>query len=140
MSRRLSVGAMVVALGCVPALARAQEGAAVAPVIVRPDAAPAKNTLLSSLYVSTAVMQGLDVQSTFSALNHGAVEANPMVTPIASHPAALLAVKSAVAATTIYAAHRVSKRNKAAAIGMLLAVNSAYAIIVAHNYRVSSGR
>jgi len=107
MSRRLSVGAMVVALGCVPALARAQEGAAVAPVIVRPEAAPAKNT---------------------------------MVTPIASHPAALLAVKSAVAATTIYAAHRVSKQNKAAAIGMLLAVNSAYAIIVAHNYRVSSGR
>ena len=140
MHRRLFVGVMVVALGCVPALARAQESAVVSPSVVRPAVAPAKNTLLNSLYVSTAVMQALDVHSTFSAFNRGAVEANPMVTPIASSPAALLAAKSAVAATTIYAAHRLSKRNKAAAIGMLVAVNSAYAFVVAHNYHVASGR
>ncbi|MFI5177503.1 MAG: DUF5658 family protein [Vicinamibacterales bacterium] len=140
MARRVSVCIIAAALVCVPALARAQDlGASTSPG-VRSESAPAKSALLSSLYASTAIMQGLDLHSTFTAFDRGAVEANPMVAPIASHPAALIVAKSAVAATTIYAAHRLSKRNKAAAIGMLVAVNSAYAVVVAHNYRVGSGR
>jgi hypothetical protein len=157
---------MVVALGCVPALARAQESVADASLdrvaailraadspgialpsdeqlrqpLVRAELPPSTGALLSSLYISTAVMQGLDLHSTFAALSHGAVEANPMVSPISSHPVAFVAAKSAVAVTTIYAAHRLSKRHKTAAAGMLVAVNSAYAVIVAHNYRVGAGR
>jgi hypothetical protein len=63
-----------------------------------------------------------------------------MAAPMTSHPAAFVAAKSAVAATTIFAAHRLSKNNKAAAIGLLVAINSAYALVVSHNYHVAGAR
>jgi len=142
MSRGLAVGVVLVALGCMPAEARAQDrvsdgGAERGAVTTIPAT---KHTLLTSLYVSTATLQALDLQSTVSALRQGGLEANPMVSPIAGHPAAFVAAKSAVAVSTIFAAHRLSNSNKAAAVAMLLAVNSAYAIVVAHNYRIGAGR
>jgi hypothetical protein len=42
-----------------------------------------------------------------------------------------------VATSTVLAARHMAKRNKVAAIATLIAVNSAYAMIVQHNYRVA---
>jgi uncharacterized protein DUF5658 len=90
---------------------------------------------LVPLYVSFAALQALDVHSTMRALDGGAVEGNPLMRGVAHQPAALIGVKAAGAASTIWLAHRMSKRSKAGAFVVMAAVNSAYAMVVAHNYR-----
>jgi hypothetical protein len=96
--------------------------------------------VLGSLYATTVILQGLDVHSTLSAINHGGVEANPMISPVASHAVAFVAMKSALTATSLVAAHHIAGHNKMAAIALLAGINSAYALVVAHNYHVASGR
>lgn len=95
--------------------------------------------LLASLLVSTVVVQALDVHSTFRALDRGAVEANPVMAPLTGNKGAFIATKAAVAAATVLAAQRIGRRNKVAAIATLVAVNTAYAFVIDHNYRVARG-
>lgn len=95
--------------------------------------------LMTSLYASTAVMQVLDVHSTLLALDRGAVEANPLMSGASRHKAAFIALKAGVAFSTVMAARNMSKRNKVAAVLTLVAINSAYAMIVNHNYKVARG-
>jgi hypothetical protein len=92
--------------------------------------------LMTSLYASTVMMQALDVHSTLSAFRSGATEANPLMEGVTRNQAMFVAVKAGVAASTILAARQLSKRNKAAAVATLVAINSAYALVVSHNYRV----
>lgn len=92
---------------------------------------------LKSLYASTAIMQGLDVHSTMAVLKHGGGEANPLMGGLVKNKAAFIGVKAAVAAGTIMAARQIGKRNRVAAIVTLVAINSAYAFVVGHNYRVA---
>jgi hypothetical protein len=94
--------------------------------------------LLNSLYASTAVMQALDVHSTLSVLGNGGVEANPMMSGLTRNKAAFIAVKAAVATSTILATRQIAKRNKVAAVVTLVAINSVYAIVASHNYRVAN--
>jgi hypothetical protein len=93
-----------------------------------------------SLYASTAAMQMLDVHSTISALDNGAVEANPLMKNMAGNKAAFVALKAGVAVTTILATRNMAKRNKVAAIATLVAVNAAYAFVISHNYKVARGQ
>jgi hypothetical protein len=112
-----------------------------APVLSRPRFGERAGTaLMVSLYATTATMQALDAHSTIRALDNGAVEANPIMGGIANNRAALIATKAAVAAGTIYAAHNVAKKNKLAAALTLIGINSAYALIAHHNYRVARDR
>ena len=163
MSRRLSISFALVVLGFAPWTARdaraqerqtplnlsaAVENAVSAPVVVVPEqfaypiAPPQKriDPMMSSLYASTALMQGLDVHSTLKALDAGAVEGNPLMTGVTKNKAAFIAMKAGIAAGTIFAAHKASKKNRAAAIISLVAINSVYAMVVNHNYKVASGR
>ena len=66
------------------------------------------------------------------------METNPLLSGFAHKPAALVAVKAAASVGTIYLAERLWKRNRVAAIAMMVAFNGAYALIAAHNY--SAGR
>jgi hypothetical protein len=157
---RYAAAAVLAAAASVPAQASAQEPIVVAGVDVGASvsafAQPAtldmrqldvqrfvapprdgRSRLLSSLLVSTVVMQALDVHSTYSALGRGAVEANPVMAGLAGNKAAFVATKAAVATATVLAARHVGKRNKVAAIATLVAINSAYAFVVDHNYRVA---
>ena len=95
------------------------------------------SALMTGLYATTATMQMMDVRSTLTAFKNGAVEANPMMSGIVKNKAAFIAFKAGIAASTIWSAHSMAKRNKVGAILMLAAVNSAYAIIVNHNYQVA---
>jgi len=95
--------------------------------------------VLGSLYVSTAVMQGLDVHSTLSGLRSGAVEANPMMQQLVNRPAVFIATKAAIGAGTIMAARTVAKKNKVAAVIALAVLNTAYGAIVHHNYQIARG-
>jgi len=93
--------------------------------------------LLMSLYVSTALTQALDIHSTLKALDRGGVETNPMLKGLTGNKAAFIAVKSAVAAGSIFAARRLAKRNKVAAIATMVAINTAYGFVAYHNYKVA---
>ena len=100
---------------------------------------PGRSPLMTSLYASTAVMQALDVHSTLLALDRGAVEANPLMSGATRNKAAFIAIKAGVAFSSVMAARNMSKRNKVAAVLTLVAINSAYAMIVNHNYKVARG-
>src|SRR4051812_24855353 len=125
-SRLRSVALLVAALLLtVPRLASAQEPAAQPSIqqiprvsfafpgasagsTLRDDATPpsvehsGKSAILTSLYATTALMQGLDVHSTMTAIHAGAVERNPAMSYLTGHPAAFVAMKSAAAAGLIY--------------------------------------
>ena len=90
---------------------------------------------LAPLYVSFAVLQALDVHSTTRALRSGAVEGNPLMRSVARQPAGLIALKAGGAASTIWLSHKLSKRSRTGAFVLMTAMNSAYAMVVAHNYR-----
>ena len=95
------------------------------------------STLMLSLYASTAVMQALDVHSTLSAFRAGATEANPLMQGVTRNRATFMAVKAGVAVSTIFTARQLARRNKVAAIATLIAINTASAMVVHHNYKVA---
>ena len=101
---------------------------------------PRGSAVLTSLYAATAVMQALDVHSTMKALEAGAVEANPLMSGVTKNRGAFMATKAAVAAGTVFAVQRIAKRSKVAAIVTAVAINSAYAMVVRHNYKIARGR
>ena len=94
--------------------------------------------LVLGLYASTVALQALDTHSTLSGLRKGAVESNGVMGGITKNRVAFIAVKAAMATGTIFAARYIAKRNKVAAIAMLVAVNSAYVFVAVHNYKVAS--
>lgn len=93
--------------------------------------------LRRSMYASFAALQIMDAVSTRKALSNGAREANPMMSGIAGNSAALFAVKAGTAAATTYLAERLAKNHPRRATIMMAVLNTAYAAIVAHNYRVA---
>ena len=90
-----------------------------------------------SMYVSFAALQIMDGISTRKALSSGAREANPMMSGIAGNSAALFAVKAGTAAATTFFAERLARKHPRAATIMMAVLNTTYAAIVAHNYRVA---
>lgn len=109
----------------VPAIPRPRPGSRSGPAV------------MFSLYATTATMQALDVHSTMRAIDRGAVEANPLMGGLVNNRPAFIATKAAVAAGTIFAAREVAKRNKVAAAITLIAINSAYAFVAHHNYKLA---
>jgi len=96
---------------------------------------PSKDLL--PLYASTALLQILDVHSTMQVLKQGGGEGNPMLQGLVQHQAAFIATKAAIGAATMYAASRIAKRNKIGAIITLVGINSVYAFVVSHNYKLA---
>ena len=94
--------------------------------------------LMTSLYATTALVQGLDAHSTLKAISVGATERNPIMSFLTSHPPVFVALKAGAAAGLIVAGRRLAKHNKVHAAIALIAIDSAYAFIVAHNYRVAA--
>jgi hypothetical protein len=92
---------------------------------------------LMPLYASFIALQGMDVHSTTRGLSRGAVEANPFMKDIAGNPGALIAVKAASTAGIIFGVEKLRKKNRTAAIAVMLALNAGTAYVVQHNYRVA---
>ena len=97
---------------------------------------PNSTGLRYSLYASFAALQAMDAHSTLKVLRSGGHEANPFMSGVASQPAAFIAMKAGTAAATIFLAEKLSKKNPVASILLMTAVNTAYATVVAHNYRI----
>ena len=115
-----------------------QAAVAAQSLITRPRLFTHRPGALVPLYASFAVLQALDAHSTLTAINMGATEANPLLRGVASHPGALLAVKMGAAVGTIFVAEKLWKRNPVAAVALMVGLNSAYAMIVAHNYQLGN--
>jgi Domain of unknown function (DUF5658) len=130
---------LLLSIGVTPAVAADQQTApaasdAVAPAIAVRDARP---SALLPLYASFAALQVLDFHSTTNALSRGAVEANPAMQTVTGNQLGFAAVKAAGTAGLIFASEKIRKKNKAAAVGLMIATNSAMAWVVQHNYRVA---
>ena len=93
---------------------------------------------LAGLYATTVVMQVLDVKSTLEVLKSGGAEGNPVMAGIVSNKAAFVGVKVAMAASTILAARKMAHCHKIAAIVTLAAINSVYASVVSHNFKLAA--
>jgi hypothetical protein len=94
--------------------------------------------LLASLYASFVTLQALDAHSTLVAIDRGARETNPMMAPLVDRPAAFVALKAGTAAGVLYMTERVRRHSPLGAVLMMAAFNSAYATVVARNYRVAA--
>jgi len=123
-----------------PRVAAADQGPTlVNATIGRPELAGGRPLLLPVLYASQIALQALDAHSTFSALDRGGVEANPLMKQVAGNRGAMLAVKAGAAAGTIWAAERLWRRgNRAGAIALMVVANGVTSAVVAHNYKVAS--
>ena len=96
-----------------------------------------RSPLLASLYASTAMWQALDVHSTLRILDRGGFEGNPMLAGLTQNRSAFIATKAAIAAGSIYAASRLGRHNKFAAVAALVGIDAAYALVVSHNYALA---
>src|SRR4051794_17904956 len=136
------------ALMCLSLIGRPQLGGAVndeqpspataAPIVVQPSAAAHRPPVLVPLYVSFATLQGLDIHSTLRAPEFGGREANPIVGGMLGSPAAFVAAKVGMTAGIYFVSERLWKRNKTAAVLTMIALNSTYGALVAHNYAVEA--
>lgn len=111
-------------------------------VALAPDAAVAQERrtherppALVPLYISFATLQALDAHSTLSAIDVGARETNPVVRGAMTMPAGMVALKAGTAVGVVYLTEKLWRRNRVAAVVTMIALNSAYATIAAHNYR-----
>ena len=90
---------------------------------------------LLPLYASFVMLQVLDIHSTRYALDRGAVEGNPAVKGLTGTTVGMAAVKAAGTAGVILVSEKLRTKNKAAAVGLMIATNSMMAWVVQHNYR-----
>jgi Domain of unknown function (DUF5658) len=138
------------ALMCVSLIGRPQLGgpatdeqrppaaAAAAPSTAEAPSTAHRPSVLVPLYVSFATLQGLDIHSTLRAPEFGGREANPIVGGMLGSPAAFIAAKAGMTASIYFVSERLWKRNKTAAVLTMIALNSTYGAVVAHNYAVEA--
>jgi hypothetical protein len=94
-------------------------------------------SVLVPLYVSFATLQALDLHSTSRALAAGGREANPVVGTAVGSPVAMTALKIGAATGIVLLSEKLWKRNRVAAIVMMVTLNSAYAVVASHNYSIA---
>ena len=86
------------------------------------------------------MLQGFDVYTTSASLKGGAVEANPVMKPIAGRNLASVVVKAAATAGNIEFVERAWKQNRKGAVLLITAINVTTVAIVAHNTHVARRR
>jgi hypothetical protein len=126
------------------ASARAADEAAVDPgVVFKQKAAEhpiARGAALPVLYGVLAGLQAYDGWSTVSAVNRGAVEANPTMARVATNPGAMWALKIGATSASIYAAETLWRRHRRAeAIATMVAVNGMMVVVATRNASVMQG-
>ena len=128
--RRFVLTAMLMLFGS--GLAAAQPAAN--NLAVRVEAKQERPSLLVPLYLSQAALQGADLYTTRRALQAGHIEANPVFKDAPF--GAMVGAKVAATAASIYISEKLWKRNRYAAIGVMVATNIGMSAVVANNYRV----
>ena len=102
---------------------------------------PSGRPLYLALTTAFVGLQALDTVTTLHGIHHGsAVEANPFVGGLAQHPAAFVAVKSALTAATVVSMNSLSKKHPKGALIAMLALNAGSAFVVRSNLQITMGR
>ena len=102
---------------------------------------PHRTALLIGLYLAQGTLQALDTQATLRAIASGkAREGNPIVSPFATQPVALVAFKGGVTAAIIFGVDRLSKSHPRAARIALAAIDGEYMYVVQRDYRILGRR
>jgi ABC-type uncharacterized transport system permease subunit len=102
--------------------------------VARPqDSSPPRSAL--ALYASFGVLQALDMHSTHRALAHGGREANPIVNSVGT-PMLMVGLKAGATTGIIFLSEKLRKRNRVAAMLVMVALNSTYAVVVSNNYAI----
>jgi len=131
-SRTVVVLSSLCLVGAVPARVWAEESS-------QPDVtlatSAARPSALIPLYASLVALEALDAHSTWRALDNGLQESNPVLTGVAGNKPAFVAAKIGVTAATIALTEQLRKKNRAAAIILMVSANSGMAWVVNHNYR-----
>ncbi|HXG87627.1 MAG TPA: DUF5658 family protein [Vicinamibacterales bacterium] len=79
----------------------------------------------------------LDVYSTWRALETGrGREVNPVLRGVAGNVPAMLVIKGASTAASVYAVEHLWKRNRKAAVATMIGIKAAYGLVVARNFKV----
>ena len=105
-----------------------------------PEPNPSRGSVLPALYVSLVGLNAYDGWSTVNAVRLGATEANPVISGVASNSGAMWAVKAGATVASIYAAERLWRgHRRTEAVIMMVAVNSAMAMVAVHNASVLRG-
>ena len=99
------------------------------------NASPASARALISLQASFVALQALDVFSTMRGLRHGHIEANPLMRGVTGNSIAMTTVKAGAAASTILLVRQIARKNRVAAIAMMVGMNTALSVVVARNLR-----
>ena len=148
MFRSIAVAMISLSFVCATARSAAAQNSADPPTLFVKMTAPAggdfrlpgrvipadRGSLLPALYVSLAGLQAYDGYSTSRGLKSGASEANAVLGTVASHPAALWAVKSGTAFMSIYVAERLWRgHHRGQAIAMMVVSNGIMAAVAASN-------
>jgi hypothetical protein len=118
----------VTAQAAAAASAAANGWAPAAPHLKRPAVLPV-------LYVALGAIQAWDVMSTSAAIKAGAHEGNQAAAPFANNTGALLSLKAVTTASTLFFAERAWKKNRVAAVVMMVAINSGIAAVSVTNMR-----
>lgn len=100
----------------------------------------ARPAALVPLYLTFGGLQVLDAHSTLTAVGGGARETNPLVRQAFGNTAGMIALKSGAAVGVVLLTEKLWPRNRTAAVLSMIAINSAYATIAAHNYRTAQQR
>jgi hypothetical protein len=127
-----------VLIGVSPAVAQSESGLSISADAT--SAVPASNSsrpslTLPALQVSFGALQIMDVVSTTRALNAGLSEGNAAMRGVVERPLAVAAVKAGATAATVFLVNRMARKNRAAAILTMVAINSAYSVVVVRNFQ-----
>ena len=93
--------------------------------------------LRRGLLVSFGALQALDAHSTIKVLKAGGREVNPLMAAIAKNTGTVIAIKAGTAVATAYFAERLSREHPKRVLVVMAVLNTVYAVVVAHNYRVA---
>jgi hypothetical protein len=96
------------------------------------------NTALLITFGTTCLVQMYDAHTTVKAIRAGAREVNPILAPFSERPMAIVAVDLARATAINFAVRSIARRNRAAAIAIGAAINSAYLFVGIHNNSVAN--
>ena len=119
----------------------AESTEATLPQMVAPAKADNGGKTLVLLQAGMVALQAMDIVSTRQALSRpGAYEANAAFGSANPSMGATIALKAGATASIILLTNRIAKTNRVAAIVTMVALNSAYATISAHNFAIAHGR
>ena len=99
------------------------------------DVEPKRPALLIPLYAANATLHGLDLWTTRRALDAGHREGNPLFEDASFKT--MTGAKIAASAATMFAVEKLWRKNRVAAVSLMLVTNVGLTAVAAHNYRLA---